>query len=54
MHRRGVNHEGRPDLFANFYVDKMNFHKGDTVGILEDSQTDGTEIQGTQFIRIAH
>jgi hypothetical protein len=32
----------------------MNFQNGDTMGILDGTLMDGTPIQGTESIRIAH
>jgi hypothetical protein len=54
-HRHDVNHDRIPDLVCHFQVDKMNFLKGDTKGILQGMLLDGTtQIVGTAAVRIAH
>ncbi len=53
-HRKDVNHDKIPDLVCHFQVSKMNFQKGDTVGILDGILLDGTPIQGKAPIKIAH
>jgi len=53
-HRKGVNHDKIPDVVCHFQVSKMNFQKGDTVGILDGILLDGTPIQGKAPIKIAH
>ena len=53
-HRTDVNHDGMADLVCSFSTDKTNFQNGDTMGILDGTLTDGTPIQGTESIRIAH
>jgi 6-phosphogluconolactonase (cycloisomerase 2 family) len=52
-HRKDVNHDKLPDLVCHFKVSKMNFVKGDKVGILEGMLLDGvTAIQGSAPVRI--
>lgn len=54
-HRKDVNHDKIPDLVCHFKVSKMNFQKGDTVGILDGMLLDGvTPIQGKAPVKIAH
>jgi hypothetical protein len=53
-HRNDINHDGMPDLVCSFYTEKTNFQTGDTMGILDGTLIDGTPIQGTESIRIAH
>jgi hypothetical protein len=54
-HRFYLNFDRIPDLVCYFNIDKMNFQKGDTVGILKGMLVDGvTQIYGTDSIRIAH
>jgi len=52
-HRHDVNHDRIPDLVCHFRVDKMNFLKGDTKGILQGMLLDGTtQITGSAPIKI--
>ena len=54
-HRRDDNQDKHPVLSCHFKVSKMNFQKGDTMGILDGMLLDGvTPIQGSAPIRIAH
>ena len=53
-HRGDINHDGMADLVCSFNTAKTNFQNGDTMGILDGTMMDGTPIQGTESIRIAH
>ncbi|HKW97730.1 MAG TPA: beta-propeller fold lactonase family protein [Bryobacteraceae bacterium] len=53
-HREDANHDGYPDLVCHFYIDKGNFQKGDTIGILKGALHDGTLIQGSDSIHLIH
>jgi len=50
-HREDANADRRPDLTCHFYVDKANFQKNDTIGILKGKMLDGTSIEGSDSIR---
>jgi hypothetical protein len=54
VHREDANADRRPDLNCHFYVDKANFQKNDTIGILKGKMLDGTPIEGSDSVRLTH
>jgi hypothetical protein len=50
--REDANADRRPDMTCHFYVDKANFQKNDTIGILKGKLLDGTSIEGSNSIRL--
>jgi 6-phosphogluconolactonase len=53
-HSKDVNHDKMPDVVCHFKVSLMNFKMGDTVGNLNGMLLNGTPIQGSAPVKIAH
>ena len=50
---KNVNHDKRKDLVCHFYTQKTDFKCGDTVGILKGRTMEGTDIEGSDSVKIA-
>lgn len=49
-----LNRDGLPDLVCHFNTQRTQFNASDAVGILKGQTVSGTEIRGTDSVRIVH